>query len=65
MNLIANLKTIKQDALKVPAAEIANHAAGILSTENQEGSPSSDVVEPMILKMLYKLVGTCANRWYD
>nr|CAG8432987.1 7437_t:CDS:2 [Entrophospora candida]CAG8437283.1 12115_t:CDS:2 [Entrophospora candida] len=33
--LIANLKTIKQDALEVPTVEIAKHAIGILSTENR------------------------------
>ncbi|CAG8669341.1 11434_t:CDS:2, partial [Racocetra persica] len=33
--LIANLKTIKQDALDLPNVEIAKQAVGILSTENR------------------------------
>ncbi|KAF0446799.1 acyltransferase ChoActase/COT/CPT [Gigaspora margarita] len=33
--LVANLKTIKQDAEGIPVVEIAKHAVGILSTENR------------------------------
>ncbi|KAG9293681.1 hypothetical protein G9A89_019018 [Geosiphon pyriformis] len=34
--LVANLKTIKQDALEIPIVEAAKHAVGILSTENRK-----------------------------
>ncbi|CAG8501728.1 13530_t:CDS:2 [Ambispora leptoticha] len=34
--LVANLKTIKQDALELPIIEVAKHAVGILSTENRK-----------------------------
>ncbi|CAG8483693.1 6382_t:CDS:2 [Diversispora eburnea] len=34
--LVANLKTIKQDALSLPVVEIAKNAVGILSTENRK-----------------------------
>lgn len=34
--LIANLKTIKRDALEMPVVEVAKHAVGILSTENRK-----------------------------
>ncbi|RHZ69204.1 hypothetical protein Glove_287g7 [Diversispora epigaea] len=34
--LVANLKTIKQDALSLPIVEVAKNAVGILSTENRK-----------------------------
>ncbi|CAG8593642.1 2288_t:CDS:2 [Paraglomus occultum] len=34
--LVANLKTIKQDAQQTPVVEAAKHAVGILSTENRK-----------------------------